>query len=107
MAEQSLAAIDEADVVLFMVDGRAGLTPSDVAIAKHLRQLEKPSMLVVNKVDGIDPDAASADFWQLGVEDMYQIAAAHGRGVTALIDLALNPFAEALKAENGRSKRFN
>ena len=78
MAEQSLAAIDEADVVLFMVDGRAGLTPSDVAIAKHLRQLEKPSMLVVNKVDGIDPDAASADFWQLGVEDMYQIAAAHG-----------------------------
>ena len=84
-----------------MVDGRAGLTPSDVAIAKHLRQLEKPSMLVVNKVDGIDPDAASADFWQLGVEDMYQIAAAHGRGVTALIDLALNPFAEALKAENG------
>ena len=86
---------------LFMVDGRAGLTPSDVAIAKHLRQLEKPSMLVVNKVDGIDPDAASADFWQLGVEDMYQIAAAHGRGVTALIDLALNPFAEALKAENG------
>eukprot|EP01029_Cantina_marsupialis_P006738 TRINITY_DN1743_c1_g1_i4.p1 TRINITY_DN1743_c1_g1~~TRINITY_DN1743_c1_g1_i4.p1 ORF type:complete len:351 (+),score=56.51 TRINITY_DN1743_c1_g1_i4:1171-2223(+) len=101
MAEQSLAAIDEADVVLFMVDGRAGLTPSDVAIAKHLRQLEKPSMLVVNKVDGIDPDAASADFWQLGVEDMYQIAAAHGRGVTALIDLALNPFAEALKAEQG------
>ena len=101
MAEQSLAAIDEVDVVLFMVDGRAGLTPSDVAIAKHLRQLEKPSMLVVNKVDGIDPDAASADFWQLGVEDMYQIAAAHGRGVTALIDLALNPFAEALKAENG------
>ncbi|RTZ15301.1 ribosome biogenesis GTPase Der [Vibrio aquaticus] len=100
MAEQSLAAIDEADVVLFMVDGRAGLTPSDEAIAQHLRKLEKPSMLVVNKVDGIDADAASADFWQLGVEDMYQIAAAHGRGVTALIDLALNPFAEKLIEES-------
>jgi GTP-binding protein len=99
MAEQSLAAIDEADVVLFMVDGRAGLTPSDVAIANHLRKIEKPSMLVVNKVDGIDADAASADFWQLGVENMYQIAAAHGRGVGALIDRALNPFAEKMVEE--------
>ncbi|WP_038174909.1 ribosome biogenesis GTPase Der [Vibrio pacinii] len=99
MAQQSLAAIDEADVVLFMVDGRAGLTPADIGIANHLRKLEKPSMLVVNKVDGIDADAASADFWQLGVEQMYQIAAAHGRGVGALIDRALNPFAEKMIEE--------
>ncbi|MEL7291693.1 MAG: ribosome biogenesis GTPase Der [Pseudomonadota bacterium] len=99
MAEQSLAAIEEADVVLFMVDGRAGLTPADTAIANHLRKSEKPSMLVVNKVDGIDADAASADFWQLGVENMYQIAAAHGRGVGALIDRALNPFAEKMAEE--------
>ncbi|MFY2509505.1 ribosome biogenesis GTPase Der [Vibrio pectenicida] len=99
MAEQSLAAIDEADVVLFMVDGRAGLTPADIAISNHLRKLEKPSMLVVNKVDGIDADAASADFWQLGVEQMYQIAATHGRGVGALIDRALNPFAEKMIEE--------
>ncbi|MCL9783951.1 ribosome biogenesis GTPase Der [Vibrio sp. S4M6] len=96
MAEQSLAAIEEADVVLFMVDGRAGLTVSDEAIAQHLRKTEKRAMLVVNKVDGIDADAASAEFWQLGMDNMYQIAAAHGRGVSALIDLALNPFAEEL-----------
>ncbi|WP_070962544.1 ribosome biogenesis GTPase Der [Vibrio sonorensis] len=96
MAEQSLAAIDEADVVLFLVDGRAGLTVSDQAIALHLRKIEKPAMLVVNKVDGIDADAASAEFWQLGMDNMYQIAAAHGRGVGALIDKALNPFAEEL-----------
>ncbi|CAH0524879.1 ribosome biogenesis GTPase Der [Vibrio hippocampi] len=96
MAAQSLAAIDEADVVLFMVDGRAGLTVADEAIAQHLRKIEKPAFLVVNKVDGIDADAASAEFWQLGVESMYQIAAAHGRGVSALIDRALNPFAESL-----------
>ncbi|GAM61835.1 GTP-binding protein engA [Vibrio ishigakensis] len=101
MAEQSLAAIDEADVVLFMVDGRAGLTVADEAIAQHLRKIEKPAMLVVNKVDGIDADAASAEFWQLGVENMYQIAAAHGRGVGALIDRALNPFAEEMLAEQG------
>lgn len=96
MAEQSLAAIEEADVVLFMVDGRAGLTVADEAIAKHLRTREKKTFLVVNKVDGIDADAASAEFWQLGMEEMYQIAAAHGRGVLALIDRALKPFAEEL-----------
>ncbi|MGF1741022.1 ribosome biogenesis GTPase Der [Vibrio profundum] len=96
MAEQSLAAIEEADVVLFMVDGRAGLTVSDEAIAQHLRKTEKTAMLVVNKVDGIDADAASSEFWQLGMENMYQIAASHGRGVSALIDLALNPLAEEL-----------
>ena len=96
MAEQSLAAINEADVVLFMVDGRAGLTVADEAIAQHLRKLEKPAMLVVNKVDGIDADAASAEFWQLGMDSMYQIAAAHGRGVSALLERALNPFMEEL-----------
>ncbi|WP_273995551.1 ribosome biogenesis GTPase Der [Vibrio parahaemolyticus] len=96
MAEQSLAAIDEADVVLFLVDGRAGLTPADEAIAAHLRKIEKPAMLVVNKIDGIDADAACADFWQLGVDDMYQIAAAHGRGVTALLERALAPFFDDL-----------
>ncbi|MEH0666646.1 ribosome biogenesis GTPase Der [Vibrio scophthalmi] len=99
MAQQSLAAIDEADVVLFMVDGRAGLTVADEAIALHLRKIEKPAMLVVNKVDGIDAEAASAEFWQLGMDNMYQIAAAHGRGVGALIDRALNPFAEQLLEE--------
>jgi GTP-binding protein len=102
MAEQSLAAIEEADVVLFMVDGRAGLTVADEAIAQHLRKIEKPAMLVVNKVDGIDADAASAEFWQLGMDSMYQIAAAHGRGVSALLERALNPFMqELLEQEKG------
>ncbi|MEZ8141636.1 ribosome biogenesis GTPase Der [Enterovibrio norvegicus FF-33] len=96
MAEQSLAAIEEADVVLFMVDGRAGLTVADEAIAQHLRSREKTTFLVVNKVDGIDADAASAEFWQLGMSNMFQIAAAHGRGVLGLIDRALKPFAESL-----------
>ncbi len=99
MAQQSLAAIDEADVVLFMVDGRAGLTVADEAIAQHLRKIEKPAFLVVNKVDGIDAEQAGAEFWQLGMDKMYHIAAAHGRGVAALIDRALNPFAEALQAQ--------
>lgn len=99
MAEQSLAAIEEADVVLFMVDGRAGLTPSDEAIALHLRKTEKASLLVVNKVDGIDADSASAEFWQLGIDQVYHIAAAHGRGVSSLIEKALNPLFETFVQE--------
>lgn len=99
MADQSLAAINEADVVLFMVDGRAGLTSSDEMIANHLRRIEKPAFLVVNKVDGIDADTASAEFWKLGMDKMFQIAAAHGRGVNALIERALNPFAESLEGD--------
>ena len=99
MAEQSLAAIEEADVVLFLVDGRAGLTSSDEAIAKHLRSREKPTFLVVNKVDGMDPDSASAEFWRLGVDAMFQIAATQNRGVTALMERALAPFSDKLNAE--------
>lgn len=100
MAEQSLAAIEEADVVLFLVDGRAGLTVSDEAIAKHLRSRDKPTFLVVNKIDGIDADSACAEFWKLGVDAMYQVAAAHNRGVTALMERALAPFAESLKGND-------
>ncbi|MGL5146598.1 MAG: ribosome biogenesis GTPase Der [Plesiomonas shigelloides] len=89
MAEQSLMAIEEADVVLFLVDARAGMTTADQAIAQHLRMREKPTLVVANKVDGLDADAHCADFYALGLGEIYQIAAAHGRGVSALIDQAL------------------
>lgn len=89
MAKQSLLAIDEADVVFFMVDGRAGVNPADDMIASHLRKSSKTSYLVVNKTDGIDPDVALADFYTLGVGEPIPIAAAHGRGVTVLIESVL------------------
>lgn len=94
MAEQSLLAIEEADVVLFMVDARAGLMPADSAIAKHLRSREKPTFLVANKTDGIDADQAIADFWSLGLGDIYPIAASHGRGVTSLLETVLLPWVD-------------
>lgn len=97
MAQQSLAAMDEADVVLFLVDGRAGLTGADEIIANHLRKIDKMAYLVVNKVDGIDAESASAEFWQLGMDSMFHIAASHGRGVSHLIDTVLIPLAEAAK----------
>ncbi|MCH4295422.1 ribosome biogenesis GTPase Der [Shewanella sp. 3B26] len=96
MAEQSLAAIEEADVVLFMTDARAGLTAADLAIAQHLRSREKITFVVANKVDGIDGDSACAEFWQLGLGEVYQMAAAQGRGVTGMVEYALAPFAEAM-----------
>jgi len=104
MAEQSLMAIAEADAVLFMVDARAGLTSADIGISDYLRKQNKKVFLVANKVDGIDADSAVADFYSLGLGDtVHQIAAAHGRGVTQLLTLALTPHIEALgqpKAED-------
>jgi GTP-binding protein len=91
MAQQSLLAIAEADVVLFLVDARDGLTAGDIGIAEHLRKQEKPVHIVVNKVDGIDGDSESADFYTLGIASLLQIAAAHGRGVAKLIEAVLSP----------------
>ncbi|MGV3345566.1 ribosome biogenesis GTPase Der [Enterobacteriaceae bacterium LUAb1] len=94
MAEQALLAIEEADVVLFMVDARAGLMPADEAIAKHLRSREKATFLVANKVDGINADTAVLDFWALGLGEIHPVAASHGRGVVSLIEHVLLPWRE-------------
>ncbi|MGO2088247.1 MAG: ribosome biogenesis GTPase Der [Oceanisphaera sp.] len=91
MAAQSLAAVDEADVVLFMVDARAGLSSADEGIAAHLRRCQKKTLLVVNKTDGIDADSAVSEFYQLGLGGVYPIAASQGRGVLSLIETALAP----------------
>jgi len=90
MAKQSMLAVDEADVVLFLVDGRAGLNPADEMIAEHLRKEGKNYYLVVNKIDGVDPDVAMADFYAMGMGSPLPIAAAHGRGVRQLIELVLS-----------------
>ena len=95
MAEQSLLAIEEADIVLFLVDARAGLTPADIGIANYLRQRQnKTTVVVANKTDGIDADSHCAEFYQLGLGEIAQIAASQGRGVTQLMDEVLAPFIE-------------
>uniref|UniRef100_UPI003AA900C6 ribosome biogenesis GTPase Der n=1 Tax=Stutzerimonas xanthomarina TaxID=271420 RepID=UPI003AA900C6 len=92
MAEQSLQAMQEADAVMFMVDARAGMTPGDQMIAEHLRKMNKRHFLVANKVDSIDPDIARAEFSPLGLGDALPIAAAHGRGITHMLEQALGMF---------------
>ncbi|QZN94627.1 ribosome biogenesis GTPase Der [Symbiopectobacterium purcellii] len=94
MAGQSLLAIEEADIVLFMVDARAGLMPADLGIAQHLRSREKSTFLVANKIDGVDADIAMADFYSLGLGEVYPMAASHGRGVTSLLENVLLPYAK-------------
>ncbi|HTY98274.1 MAG TPA: ribosome biogenesis GTPase Der, partial [Rhodocyclaceae bacterium] len=93
MARQAEAAIAEADVLLFMVDGRAGLTPQDKAIADRLRKSGRPLHLVVNKAEGMERAMVAAEFHELGVGAPCVISAAHGDGVRELMDLVLEPFA--------------
>ncbi|OCG07055.1 ribosome biogenesis GTPase Der [Gilliamella sp. wkB178] len=100
MAEQSLQAIEEADIVLFLVDARSGAMPADHAIAKHLRARQKATFLVANKIDGIDADTAISDFYALGLGDIHPIAASHGRGVSSLIETVLDPIFQFENDEN-------
>ena len=82
--QQSLQAAEEADMVLFIVDGRQGPNAEDDHIARRLRRLGKPVLLLVNKTDATNPDTAVADFYRLGQGDPLPIAAAHGRGLARL-----------------------
>jgi GTPase len=89
MAKQTLLAIDEADVIIFIVDGRAGLTPQEFTIADKLRKSQRPVLLTVNKTEGMNKAVISADFHELGLGDPLSISSAHGENVKDLIELAL------------------
>lgn len=85
MAQQAEQALQEADKVIFLVDARAGLTASDQVIAQKLRSLNKNIFLVVNKAEGLDPHLAVSEFFRLGFESPQVISAAHGGGITDLV----------------------
>lgn len=84
MSKQSAMAMEEADIILFLVDGRSGLTGIDESIARRLRRISKPVFLVVNKTDGLDEEIACAEFQSLGFSEIHAISATHGRGMTFL-----------------------
>lgn len=86
MAEQSKTAINEADIIVFVVDARAGLLASDEQIARELRTLGKKVYLVANKVDGVHAEAAVVEFYQLGFGEPLHVAASHGRGVAQMLE---------------------
>lgn len=92
MAQQSKAAIEEADAVVFMVDATSGVAASDQTVADILRRIDKPVWLAANKIDGQNTDIALSDFYGLGFGEPQAIAASHGRGVSALSDQLLAYF---------------
>lgn len=104
MAKQTKQAVAEADVVIFLVDGRQGLTPHDKTITDFLRKASRRVLLVVNKAEGMKYTSVAADFYELGLGDPYVISAAHGDGVMDLVDEALDLItAEPSEAETNES----
>ncbi len=91
MAKQTRQAVAEADVVIFVVDARAGVSAQDHDIARYLRRLGKPCVLAANKAEGMQEGAQTADFYELGLGDVHPVSAAHGQGIRSLVDLALEP----------------
>ena len=91
MAKQTRQAVTEADVVVFVVDARDGLSAQDHEIANYLRRLSKPCLLVANKAEGMQAGAQLSEFYELGLGEVYPVSAAHGQGVRDLVDLALAP----------------
>ena len=90
MAKQTRQAVAEADVVLFLVDARAGLSAQDHDIADYLRRLGKPCLLVANKAEGMREGAQLAEFYELGLGAVIPVSAAHGQGVRSLLEGALD-----------------
>lgn len=85
MSKQSEIAIEEATLILFLVDARAGLTGIDQSIAQTLRRTNKPLYLIVNKTDGLNEEIARAEFQSLGFKDVFAISASHGWGLPVLL----------------------
>ena len=92
MAKQTLLAIDEADVIFFITDGRQGVTPHDRVIADLLRKMNRNIYLLVNKTEGMQRGIVTAEFFELGLGDPLGISSAHGEGVRDMIQMALEPF---------------
>lgn len=99
MSKQSAMALEEANMVLFLVDGRSGITGVDESIAQRLRRISKPVYLVVNKTDGLDEEIACAEFQGLGFNEVHPISATHGRGLHTLLESLTANFAPKVEEE--------
>ncbi len=95
MAKQTRQAVAEADVVIFVVDARGGLSAQDHDIANYLRRLGKPCVLVANKAEGMLEGVQLVEFYELGLGEVHPVSAAHGQGIRSLVDLALASFLDS------------
>ena len=92
MREQSQLAIEEADVILFVMDGRDGLTPADAEVAEMLRRVQKPVFHIINKIDGERQEEGIGDFYSLGVDAIFTVSAEHNRGIGDLLEEVIKSF---------------
>jgi len=92
MEKQTRLAVDESDIILFMVDARDGLTPADEVIAESLRRTGKHVKLIVNKTDGLDARTVASEFYTLGLGEPVSIAASQNRGVQLMLSSVLQTF---------------
>jgi len=106
MREQSQLAIEEADVILFVMDGREGVTPADHEVAKMLRRVEKPVLFVVNKIDGDKQEEAVTEFYEMGVDELMTVSAEHGRGIPDLLETVLSHLPSAPASESTEETRI-
>src|SRR6187402_2862919 len=88
MAKQTRQAVAEADVVVFVLDARAGLSAQDHDIAKYLRKLGKPCVLAANKAEGMREGQQTGEFFELGLGEVHPVSAAHDEGIRSLIEVA-------------------
>ncbi len=100
MRRQSLIAIEEADVILLVVDGQAGMTSADADVADLLRRSGKPVVVAVNKIDGPRHEDLAADFWSMGLEPLVTVSAAHGRGIYEMSTAVVEALPEGPSADD-------
>jgi len=104
--EQSRLAVEEADVILFLFDGKVGLNPLDQEAVKLLRQVKKPVFFAVNKIDAQSKENRLYEFYDLGLNEVFPLSAEHGLGLTELMDQVVSAFPAGLSevtVEEGRN----
>ena len=103
MAKQTRQAVAEADVVIFVVDARAGISAQDHDIANYLRKLGKPTVLTANKAEGMTEGVQFTEFYELGLGEVHPVSAAHGQGIRSLVETALAPLNLPEPGEEGEA----
>lgn len=104
MREQTQLALDEADVIIFLMDGREGLMPADRDIASLLRGFEKPVFFAVNKIDALKQETLAYEFYQLGMETVHTVSAEHGLGVAELMDAMMAVLPDTTAQEDAEER---
>jgi GTP-binding protein len=104
MAKQTRQAVAEADVVIFVLDARGGLSAQDYDIAKYLRKLGKPTVLAANKAEGMTEGVQLTEFYELGLGEVHPVSAAHGQGIRSLVEQAFESLNLPDEEEEGEAQ---